>query len=544
VSGPTERRGGRVNRPLNQLGGRVNRPLNQLGGRINRPPSCLCSPLPWQHVPMTALVRLARTRTDLSDVELNHLSSLVAEWSLIADLAMSDLVLWLPTWNEGGFLAGAHVRPATGPTTIPQDVVGTFLGKGRSRLLDHVSTTGRAVVHRTEELPLLPDQPEAVPVNFGGRAIAILERRASLGSRSIGRLEQTYLEAADDLMSMVARGDFPDAADVSETESPPRAGDGLVRLDDAGIVQFASPNALSAYHRLGLAVDLEGANLATISAKLVHRPGPVDEAVAIVTSGKVSGGAEVENTVATVTLRSLPLTRDGRSNGALVLVRDVTDLRRRERALLSKDATIREVHHRVKNNLQTVAALLRLQARRSTLPETRAALDEAVRRVAAIGIVHEMLANSVGGEEQVDFDSVTDQLLSLVMEYANPSGAPHLRREGTFGQIPGRVATPLSVVITELLHNAIEHGIAERSDGVVTLSGQVSGERLTVVVQDDGPGPEEDFVEGLGLQIVRTLVEDELRGQLSFESDNGLRAVIHVDLAGEAPAAQKEQDRG
>jgi two-component system, sensor histidine kinase PdtaS len=482
---------------------------------------------------MTALVRLARTRTDLSDAELDHLSAVVAEWSLIADLAMSDLVLWLPTWNEGGFLAVAHVRPTTGPTTIPQDVVGTFLGKGRSRLLDHVATSGGIALHRDEDLPLLPTRPEAVPVAFRGRTVAILERRASLGSRSIGRLEQIYLEAADDLMSMLARAEFPDASDVSETESPPRAGDGLVRLDDHGVVQYASPNALSAYHRLGLAVDLEGANLSLISAKLVHRPGPVDEAVAIVTGGKVSGGAEVENAVASVTLRSLPLKREGRPNGALVLVRDVTDLRRRERALLSKDATIREVHHRVKNNLQTVAALLRLQARRSTLPETRAALDEAVRRVAAIGIVHEMLANSVGGEEQVDFDSVTDQLLSLVMEYANPAGAVNLRREGSCGLIPGRVATPLAVVITELVHNAVEHGIAQRAEGVVTLFGEVVGDTLTVIVQDNGPGIDENFAEGLGLQIVRTLVEDELRGALSLESGDGLRAVITVDLAGE-----------
>jgi two-component system, sensor histidine kinase PdtaS len=487
---------------------------------------------------MTALVRLARTRTDLSDAELDHLSALVAEWSLIADLAMSDLVLWLPTWNEGGFLAVAHVRPATGPTTIPQDVVGTFLGKGRSHLLDHVATSGGPSFHRGEELPLLPTQPEAVAVSFAGRPIAFLERRASLGSRSIGRLEQIYLEAADDLMSMVARGEFPDVSDVSETESPPRAGDGLVRLDEHGVVQYASPNALSAYHRLGLAVDLEGANLSVISAKLAHRPGPVDESVAIVTGGKVSGGAEVENAVATVTLRSLPLKRDGRSNGALVLVRDVTDLRRRERALLSKDATIREVHHRVKNNLQTVAALLRLQARRSSLPETRAALDEAVRRVAAIGIVHEMLANSVGGDEQVDFDSVTDQLLSLVMEYANPAGAVDLRREGSCGLIPGRVATPLAVVITELLHNAIEHGIAHRSDGVVTISGEVAGETLTLIVQDNGPGVDETFTEGLGLQIVRTLVEDELRGELSLMSADGLRAVMTVGLAG-----QRAQDQ-
>src|SRR5256886_15042212 len=77
-------------------------------------------------------------------------------------------------------------------------------------------------------------------------------------------------------------------------------------------------------------------------------------------------------------MRALPLVPSGVPIGALVLVRDVTEVRRRDRALMTKDATIREIHHRVKNNLQTVAALLRLQARRA--PAARAALEESVRR--------------------------------------------------------------------------------------------------------------------------------------------------------------------
>ena len=121
--------------------------------------------------------------------------------------------------------------------------------------------------------------------------------------------------------------------------------------------------------------------------------------------------------------------------GALVLVRDVTDVRRRDRALLTKDATIREIHHRVKNNLQTVAALLRLQARRMTEPAARAALEESVRRVASIAVVHETLAGS--REDVVDVDDVLDQVLPMLGDLTSVGPAARTRRIGTFGELPG-----------------------------------------------------------------------------------------------------------
>src|SRR5207248_11469710 len=101
-----------------------------------------------------------------------------------------------------------------------------------------------------------------------------------------------------------------------------------------------------------------------------------------------------------------------------VLVRDITEVRRRDRQLVTKDATIREIHHRVKNNLQTVAALLRLQARRVEVPEARTALEESVRRVASIALVHETLSMSSG--EVVDFDGIVDRVAAAATEVAAP----------------------------------------------------------------------------------------------------------------------------
>ncbi|MGZ4551774.1 MAG: sensor histidine kinase, partial [Blastococcus sp.] len=204
----------------------------------------------------------------------------------------------------------------------------------------------------------------------------------------------------------------------------------------------------------------------------------------------------------------------------LVLVRDVTDVRRRDRALLTKDATIREIHHRVKNNLQTVAALLRLQARRMTEPAAREALEESVRRVASIAVVHDTLAGS--REDVVAVDDVLDRVLPMLGDLTSVGPAARTRRIGSFGELPAASATPLVLAVTELLHNAAEHAFPDGEPGSIELVAERDGDDLVVRVRDNGKGLPEGFdpdvSDGLGLQIVRTLVVGELGGTLTMTS--------------------------
>jgi two-component sensor histidine kinase len=303
----------------------------------------------------------------------------------------------------------------------------------------------------------------------------------------------------------------------------PRVGDGLLRLDQAGHATYASPNALSAYRRIGVAGDVVGACLADLT-RGAAADRVAGEAVAAGITAAVAGRfpdlMDVEGPTATMLVRALPLQAPGGEAGALVLVRDVTDVRRRDRALLTKDATIREIHHRVKNNLQTVAALLRLQARRMTEPAARAALEESVRRVASIAIVHETLAGS--REDVVDVDDVLDQVLPMLGDLTSIGPAALTRRTGTFGELPAAAATPLVLAVTELLHNAAEHAFPDGRPGSIELVAERDGDDLVVRVRDNGQGLPDGFdpaaEEGLGLQIVRTLVTSELGGTLSMTS--------------------------
>ncbi len=469
-----------------------------------------------------SLAEIAADRTDLGPQSIAHCEALLRDLGLMADLAFSDLVVWLPVWNQGGYVAAAHIRPTTAATRYPNDLVGSFTPRGRRPELDRAwSAPGLGQVMPRSE-PLLPAAGEAIGVGLSpnGPWIAAITRSAVPPQRASGALERAYLEAADGLFDMTRSGSFPYPDVTESTGGEPRVGDGFLRLDPSGAVEFASPNASSAFRRLGLSADLVGSNLGRIGGRIGRRAGPVDASVALVCGGRVPGGVELTSASATVTVRSLPLRLGDRRRGAIVLVRDVTELRRREAALLSKDATIREIHHRVKNNLQTVAALLRLQARRLDDPRAASALAEAERRVGAIAVVHEILSQT--GTQQVAFDEVVDQLVALVRQTAVALGdSRRITRVGSFGTLGADRATALSMAIVELLANAVEHG---EGDVFVRFADQ------RVVVSDAGWGFPAGFSieesSRLGLRIVETLVVDELRGSLTLSRQGGRTEVV------------------
>jgi two-component sensor histidine kinase len=493
--------------------------------------------------PVPSFPELVRTHTDLDGTDVAWLQLLQADWQIIADLSFADLVLWLADRDGHGFWAVGQMRPTTGPTAYVDDVIGSFVERGRRPLLDAAYAEGRIARDGDPEWrDEVPVRIEAIPVVRAGRVLGVIGRHTNLlGVRTPSRLELSYLQTAADLTQMIATGDFPSAGQRSDHADSPRVGDGFVRVDPQGRVVYASPNAQSVFRRLGLSGDLAGLLLPDLVRELVAvRRRPDEETLSAVLGGRAHRDVEIGTDEVAIIVRSIPLRTDGAHIGGLILVRDVSDLRRRDRELVTKDATIREIHHRVKNNLQTVAALLRLQARRVDNEQAKSALEEAVRRVGSIAIVHETLSQAV--EESVDFDEIADRLGGMVTEVSALTGRVRTRREGTFGVLASESANALAMVLTELLQNAVEHGYAPGGPSehdavgeiVVTVDRAVG--RMRVTVDDDGRGLPEGFsLDGsvnLGLSIVRTLVESELGGLLSLDRGpaGGTRATIDVPL--------------
>jgi two-component system, sensor histidine kinase PdtaS len=478
-----------------------------------------------------------------SPSQVDHARRLVADWQLLADLSFADLTLWVPLPN-GAWWCVAQVRPLTAPTSQPDDLVGVEATGVAAAPFGVAYREGRPV---TEGEPDWsggrPRRREVIPVRHDGVVVAVLAKDTNLAvTRSPSTLELTYLDIAADLCLMVSAGTFPPQK-LQDAEMSPRVGDGLVRLDAEGRAVYASPNALSAFRRMGLIGDLAGASLVAVT-RSVAADRVAGEALAAGIAAAVAGRfpepMDVEGATATMLVRALPLQAPGGEAGALVLVRDVTDVRNRERALLTKDATIREIHHRVKNNLQTVAALLRLQARRMNEPSARAALEESVRRVASIAVVHETLAGS--REDVVAVDDVLDRVLPMLGDLTVVGPPARARRIGQFGELPAVTATPLVMAVTELLQNAAEHAFPDGEPGTIELVVEWTGDDLVVRVRDNGLGLPEEFdpaaSDGLGLQIVRTLVTGELGGELVMgppaDGGPGTEAVLTLPGAGRA----------
>lgn len=474
-----------------------------------------------------------RGTVDLTHAETEWLHRLVADWQLISDLSVADLVLWVPSRSRR-FIAIGHCRPSTGATVHLDDVVGRKLPAAREAALLEALTTGEIQVSAepfwTGQASVLE---EYVPVRMAGEVIAVMTRESSVGAIRAGRLMDEAQESlAADLCRMVAEGSFPiQGAGTTLRHGTPRVSDGFIRLDADGRVVSSSPNATSCFHRLGVRGAMEGLLLAEEVTTIIPERTQVDETLAVVLMGRQAWLTEVEAGGVFLAVRAVPLRSGAQRSGALLLVRDVTEIRQREQVLLNKDATIREIHHRVKNNLQTVSALLRMQGRRATNEETREALAEAERRVATIATVHQALSQNVN--EQVDFDEVFGQVLRMAASVATPTGQVATSIEGSFGTIDADTAQALATVLAELVTNAVEHGFSGR-DGKVTVRAQREADgQLVVHVIDDGEGVQAGrIMTGLGTQIVKTLVRGELRGTIDWlpAEDGGTDVVIRARL--------------
>lgn len=488
---------------------------------------------------MSTLSELIAKYGEPSKANIEWLTLLLSEWQLVADLLFADLVLWIPN-KQGGFVAAGHARASSAATVFFRDITEEPIRKEWAQLATQAFESGEIVDQKTSDSSDgLLTKLSAIPVRRGSinepnqAPIALITRHTNLAdTRTPNKLQINYVNCGNALLQMISEGSFPDfSSPTGPRRGAPRANDGLLRLDVDGVVTFASPNGLSAFNRLGIVGELEGKSLAEAATKIVKKQSTVDESLPLVLTGKAPWRADLESTNLTLSIRAIPLLKSGSRTGAIVLCREITELRRQEQELLTKDATIREIHHRVKNNLQTVASLMRIQTRRTQNPEAKDALEQAIRRVSAIALVHNTLAE--GFSEEVNFDDVFTNSMKLVGELASErENAVKLRIDGKFGKLDSEIATPLAVALTELVTNAATHGLGSHG-GLISINTKRTAKQLSIEVQDNGVGIKKDSIgTGLGTQIIKTLIEGELRGKISWFSprDGGTRVSVTIPI--------------
>jgi len=480
-----------------------------------------------------------RNGLDLSHCELAAedvalLDHIVGDLPILADLGRSDLMLFCRD-RKG------HVRVVA--QALPHSVTPLYEGH-------RVGAVVRAgeYAHVVEAFDQAPRPTRVQTVEVRGSSVArtvhavrghdeqivavLAQDSYWLAYERHRRRTPAFRRALQMFFAMVLRGELQGGDELS----PFGEHDGILYVGLDRRVRYASGVAAGIYRRLGYRDDLVGRRLGDFetpdqdlmsevleSERCIERS---DERYGRVMVRKALPvmAADERRWLLWPTRRTVP-----RMRGVLLLVHDATEAIETRRELESKLALIREVHHRVKNNLQVIASLMRMQARRSESEEVRGALGESVNRILSVAVVHEFLSRNATGS--INLQDVAHRILSQTQQgLIDPSKRVELSVEGSDIWLPAERATQCALVMNELVQNAVEHGIAARSSGRVWVRLEDYGDAVSITVMDDGQGLPSGFTldanANLGLSIVRSMVERDLRGEFLLERDEHTRAVV------------------
>jgi two-component sensor histidine kinase len=474
----------------------------------------------------------------LTEGDIAFLQKIERDLGILADISRSDVLMYASLSSDQ-----AAVIAQARPHSISPVHAGLLLGR-------LVTSAEQPLVLRTLErgrfsqgdLRLVTNESPIVqkvhPIrNAEEKVIGALSIETNLLEHERHRRRsRVFQESLRVLQQMVLRGELEGVGDLS----PFGEHDGIMVMDEQKRIQYMSGIATNLYRKIGYVESLVGKRVSSLKT--------ADDNLASIAAEKgrcieqeIQEGNRIwiKKAIPLATWESRPATwrrflawptRNSHPPYQVMLTtHDETEARYREQELEVKSAMIQEVHHRVKNNLQTIVALLRMSARRAKSEETRQALQEGINRIMSVAVIHEFLSHQ---ESQViNIREVSQRIINQMRQgVLDPEKQIHLDLRGPNVYLPARQATACAMVVNELLQNAVEHGYERRPGGTVSVQLIDEGDGVTLTIQDDGIGLPADFdrerAESLGLQIVQTLVEHDLRGQFELKGGDGVRAVV------------------
>lgn len=481
-----------------------------------------------------AVSREALESLSLTPVQWEYLERVRAGLPLAADLHRSDLLLYLPD-GMGHVLVYAHARPHSMASLYKEPQVGCRHPLHRVPLVARVLTSGGMAQDQRSLLdggaPVV-QYARALQQGEGAPLGALMVETNLMEAHRLKLRARAFRRALRWVQDMLVEGRFHNTAHLS----PFGEVDGLLLVDGARIIHYISGRGSGIYRRLGFLGDLRGQALRQLGNednRLVLQAFTVGAPLEVEVEER---GRHLVKSVIPLSTR-VPFGERvwlrlwhrwhwppyGRIwQGALIVVRDVTAARRQAEELRTKDTLLQEVHHRVKNNLQTIASLLHMQARRVGSQEAQQHLLMAASRVRAVAEIHEFLQYE-NGQAMVSMRDLCQQVARQVTSVVVPPEMEvNVRVEGPNLWLVGHQATAMALVTNELVLNAIQHGIHGRQGEVIMRMmdlGTLGG--LQVINPDDQlpSNFDPESKGGLGLRIVSTLVRNELNGTFHLYSD-------------------------
>ncbi|MFZ5643438.1 MAG: sensor histidine kinase [Bacillota bacterium] len=455
--------------------------------------------------------------------DLAVINSLAENLQYIADLAGADVFIDVLTSDRDVAEVIAEAKPRTARSLYSKSVLGQPARRENEPAVFQTFASGKPSINvRGISQEGVPIAQTVQPV-FGrsGQVVAVLIMERDNTEQvqqedSLKVLSETTQKLTDTLLNLSSMGEV----------LPTLLHDALLITNDRGEVSFANKVAEELFEQL-TGEALKSTTISRIVKKL-----PQFETI----FGKDIDAEEFVLNGQTLLVRSLSVRDKFGVVGKVYLLRDITELRRKEKQLIAKSAVIKEIHHRVKNNLQTIASLMRLQMRRVDEPEVKHAFQESINRIKCIAMVHEFFSKE--SPEIIEMKScivrITDMLKDSMI---GPTQSIEVEVGGEKVYLPSEQATPVAIVTNELLQNALEHGFAGLDRGVIRVGITVMKEDVEIIIDDNGIGLPGDFNLGadanLGLQIAQTLVEESLGGILQLLPKHaGTRAIVKFPFEG------------
>lgn len=456
---------------------------------------------------MDAIEELCKKYTDLTDEEIATIRGMSAVLQPLANLEDADIFIDCPSW-DGDAIVVAEAKPSYVPSSYKKTVVGLLARKENEPAVARTFRLGVATKQMkavTQENGSTIQSVEPIRNTAGDRVIGVLirEQRVDVQRKISERLhfsEQSHERIANALAHMVGSNHWL-------TECIDEA---LLMVDKSGMVAFRNSLARDLYRKLGYIDDPLGQPYENV--RLADSWQGADQ----------SGFSAVETAVGRHSLSIKRIQLDSEDMAFAVVIQDLTWMKEQEKALILKSVAIKEMHHRVKNNLQTIASLLRLQVRRADNEETRKVLGESMNRILSIATTHELLAQ--GGVDQVKIGEVILNIKNNTVRYfARPHFDVNITLEGDDFEVDSDIATSVALIINELLQNSLQYAFQDREKGLVRIVVTCGELYSRIEVIDDGSGYDVEHVrtDRLGLSIVQTMVKDKLRGTLGVESGPG-----------------------
>ena len=470
----------------------------------------------------------------LADEDRALLDKVIISLPIMADLSRSDLLLYRALDADRAVVI-AHARPHSVSSVHAQNQTGQCTSRREFPLLTRVLAGQRESGATTQGQPGESVQKEIWSVRGASGTTVIAAMCVETTIVEVARHHKrspVFRTALRDLQHMLVRGEIRGAESLSSFGEH----DGILFVDARRQIRYVSGVAENLYRKLGHAESLLRHTITGLGTN-------ESSFFAAIEGGRCVESETHEGQLIWIrkaipvreTQPRLPLASADSSpwKGILLTVSDVTDSRRREQELLVKAAMIQEIHHRVKNNLQTIASLLRMQSRRVQDPTAHTLIDEAVNRILSVAVVHEFLSHDEGSV--ISIREVAQRIVNhTVQGIIDPDKGIHLALRGGGFSLVAQQATACALVINELVQNAVEHGFADRSGGTIIVNLIEEEGNAVIEIADDGEGLPPDFdldrSSSLGLRIVQTLVREDLKGTFeltdSAANSRGVRAMV------------------